>query len=50
MPRHLQRHRKNKQKHEGESFRLLFGQRIMKCDDLIFNVTLAVPMQTTSRT
>ena len=33
-------------KHEGESFGLLFGQRMMKKEgDLVFNVTLAVPMQ-----
>lgn len=35
--------------HEGESFGLLFGQRMLKGDDIIFNVTLAVPMQTASR-
>ena len=39
--------RKGKQisKHEGEAFGLLFGQRLIKKDDWIFNVTLAVPMQ-----
>jgi hypothetical protein len=36
-------------KYEGESFGLLFGQRMMKEDDVIFNVTLAVPMQATKR-
>lgn len=40
------RKRRKISKHEGESFGLLFGQRMMKKDDdLIFNVTLAVPMQ-----
>jgi hypothetical protein len=33
-------------RHEGEAFGLLFGQRLLKKRaDLIFNVTLAVPMQ-----
>ncbi|NEX22384.1 hypothetical protein G3480_19080 [Thiorhodococcus mannitoliphagus] len=36
-------------RHEGESFRLLFGQRMLKGNDIIFNVNLAVPMQTASR-
>lgn len=34
-------------RHEGETFGLLFGQRMIKKDDYIFNVTLAVPMQAT---
>lgn len=34
-------------KHEGEAFGLLFGQRMVKKEDYIFNVTLAVPMQAT---
>ena len=33
--------------HEGEAFGLLFGQRMIKKNDFIFNVTLAVPMQAT---
>lgn len=32
---------------EGEAFGLLFGQRVISKKDFIFNVTLAVPMQTT---
>jgi len=41
-----QRKKKKISKHEGEAFGLLFGQRMLKKEeDLIFNVTLAVPMQ-----
>ena len=37
---------KKTSRHEGEAFGLLFGQRLLKKrEDLIFNVTLAVPMQ-----
>ncbi|MEA3641541.1 MAG: hypothetical protein VBE63_16590 [Lamprobacter sp.] len=34
---------------EGESFGLLFGQRLVKPDALVFNVALAVPMLTARR-
>lgn len=39
---------KNKS-HEGESMGLLFGQRLIKGEHLVFNVSLAVTMQATDR-
>lgn len=41
----MARKKKKVSRHEGEAFGLLFGQRMLKKDDWIFNVTLAVPMQ-----
>lgn len=38
------------QPNEGEAMGLLFGQRILKGDDFVFNISLAVPMQTAVRT
>lgn len=43
------RRRKNRP-HEGEAMGLLFGQRVVKGDHLVFNVSLAVTMQATERT
>ena len=39
---------KNK-RHDGESMGLLFGQRIIKGENLVFNICLAVTMQATQR-
>ena len=39
---------KNK-RHDGEAMGLLFGQRIVKGEHLVFNVSLAVTMQATRR-
>jgi len=40
--------RKNKP-HDGEAIGLLFGQRVVKGDHLVFNVSLTVTMQATKR-
>ena len=40
--------RKNKL-HDGEAMGLLFGQRVVKGEHLVFNVSLAVTMQATER-
>lgn len=41
--------RQKNKRHEGEAMGLLFGQRFVKGDHLIFNVCLAVTMQATQR-
>jgi hypothetical protein len=35
--------------HDGEAMGLLFGQRLLKAEHLVFNVSLAVTMQATER-
>lgn len=41
--------RRENEPHDGEAMGLLFGQRVMKNEYLIYNVGLAVPMQATNR-
>ena len=45
------KHSKKDDKHDGESLGLLFGQRMLRDNDfMVYNVTLAVTMQSTERT
>ena len=50
IPHAIETGKKLKNKcHDGESMGLLFGQRIVKGESLVFNVSLAVTMQATQR-
>lgn len=42
--------RRKNRPHDGEAMGLLFGQRVVKDEHLVFNVSLAVTMQATERT
>lgn len=42
--------RRRDRPHDGEAMGLIFGQRVVKGDHLVFNVNLAVTMQATDRT
>lgn len=42
--------RRRDRPHDGEAMGLIFGQRVFKGDNLVFNVNLAVTMQATERT
>lgn len=41
--------RRKDKRHDGEAMGLLFGQRVLKSESLVFNVSLAVTMQATKR-